>query len=162
MNFIVHNQCKFLIQQCIVLIHGIKSSLQTFCQHSIKKKTVNVSGNWEIMPVLCYFWTFFFKGITRSENFKLSWLYSISCNIYLTDGSTTVDSKVIHWHVTKTASRNGVMVAEGKKWTYIHKGLLEVYDGATMDVTFVQQWVSWVKEAETREGDFLTNCGVWT
>jgi hypothetical protein len=36
-----------------------------------------------------------------------------------------------------------------------------VYDGSTVDVTFVQQWVRWVKETETREGDFLTNCGVW-
>jgi len=36
-----------------------------------------------------------------------------------------------------------------------------VYDGAIVDVTFVQQWVRWVKEAEMR-GDFLTNWGVWT
>jgi hypothetical protein len=53
------------------------------------------------------------------------------------------------------------LVAEGKKLTCIHKGLLEVYDGDTVDVTSVQQWVRLVKEAETR-GDFLTSCGMWT
>lgn len=114
------------------------------------------------MYVLCYLPTFFFKRIT-------TWMKILNILDYIPLLVATFTWQIASpwliqkWSINMWLKQQAGMelVAERKKLTCIDKGLLQVYDWATVDVTSVQQWVRLVKEAETR-GDFLTNCGVWT